>query len=88
MISNSLNTIEVVLPNSDFNLSSIICIVNGTNSNFNRRIDDKKKLYISFPPPCSSCPALTVISFVISNLINPAYINKDNQMITINTRTQ
>jgi hypothetical protein len=45
-------------------------------------------LYISFPPPCSSCPALTVISFVISNLINPAYINKDNQMITINTRTQ
>jgi hypothetical protein len=87
MISSLQNFIEVILPGYDDNLSSIGCFQNGTNINCSPKFDNSSQLHITFPPPCLSCPPLTVISIVVSNLINPAFINNKNQQVIVNTES-
>jgi len=81
------NTIEIVLPPSSYNLTAIVCIQGGVNLNCNKNIDSVGQLRITFVPPCSTCAAGTVISFAVSNLMNPAFINTANEQITVNTRS-
>jgi hypothetical protein len=86
-ITNVSNAIEVVFPVSTYNISSISCIQNGINVTCLKYFDDTNHLCVNFTPFCSTCPPGTVINFIITNLINPSFINTDNQLVIINTRT-
>lgn len=76
--SNNNNSIEIVLPASNYNLSTVVCIQGGTNLNCSKSYDSLNQLHISFIPPCSPCAVGTILTFAVTNLVNPSFINTAN----------
>lgn len=44
-------------------------------------------MIVTMDPPCVQCNSGAVLKFLITNVMNPSYINEGNQLIYIHTRT-
>lgn len=78
--------VRVVLPQANYNTSSIGCTSGGIALTCTVTTDPaSSNLTISLPPPCSQCTAGSSLSFTLTNLVNPSFISPYTQSIVIQT---
>lgn len=79
----STNTIQVILPQATYNISSIACSA-GTNIPCTAAVDSiSSNLTITLSPPCTQCNVGSNLQFSISGLNNPSYISTYSQTIIV-----
>jgi hypothetical protein len=84
---SSSNIIQVILPQANYNLSSITCST-GATLQCTTSIDPLTgNLTISLAPPCSQCTIGSNLFFAVNGLTNPSYINSYSQTIIVQTAT-
>jgi hypothetical protein len=83
----SSSLIQVILPQANYNISSIICST-VVNIQCNSTVDQLSgNLTITLSPPCTQCSVGSVIVFAINGLTNPSYINSYSQAVVVQTAT-
>lgn len=83
----STNRIQVILPQANYNTSSISCST-GITIPCTTSIDPlTQNLIVTLSPPCTQCTVGSIISFAINGLTNPSYINSYSQTVIVQSAT-
>ena len=83
----STNRIQVILPQANYNVSSISCTT-GVTIPCTTSIDPlTQNLTVTLSPPCTQCKVGSIISFAINGLTNPSYINSYSQTVIVQSTT-
>lgn len=83
----STNRIQVILPQANYNISSISCST-GVTIPCTTSIDPlTQNLTVTLSPPCTQCTVGSIISFAINGLTNPSYINSYSQTVIVQSTT-
>ena len=72
----STNMIEIVLPSGvSYDIPNIKCISAGQDLSCSISTDSVGQLILNMNPPCVKCSNGDVLTFSITNLKNPSFIN-------------
>ena len=82
------NTIETILPSGvTYDTSNIQCISAGQDLSCTVSTNSIGELVLSMAPPCVKCSNGDKLTFSITNLKNPSFINDAMEIIYVHTKT-